>query len=163
VCLVALHGAEARPSVCRGDGCEGKAMPVLSLLPLQLLCVRLCWLPCLRLRAGALLFVMALHRAEAEPLVCRGYGCEGKAMPVLGLLPLQLLCVRLCWLPCLRLRAGALLCVIALHGAEAEPLVCRGYGCEGKAMPVLGLLPLQLLCVRPCWLPCFPGLPSTEC
>jgi hypothetical protein len=36
--VVALHEAEAGPSICRGDGCEGKAIPGLVLLPLQFLC-----------------------------------------------------------------------------------------------------------------------------
>jgi len=61
-------------------------------------------------------------------------GVEDKAMPDLVLLlRLQVSNIRPCWLPCLRSRASALSCVVALHEAAAGPLVCRGDGCEGKA------------------------------
>ena len=66
------------------------------------------------------------------------------------LLYLQVFHVRPCWLPRLRSRAGALLCVVALHKAAAGPLsFLAEVGVEGEAMPDLNLLLyLQVVCCK---------------
>ena len=66
------------------------------------------------------------------------------------LLYLQVFHVRPCWLPRLRSRAGALLCVVALHEAAAGPSsFLAEVGVGGKAMPDLNLLlHLQVVCCK---------------
>jgi hypothetical protein len=81
--------------------------------------------------------IVALHRVEAEPSVCKGGGCEGKVMPDLVLLlHLQVVYCKallgfhydVCVRSDIRRKDGA----IAIHGGEI-----RGVDADGKPWRIL--------------------------